>query len=647
MSSEVEQLRRELAELRGRYQAMMEFNPDALVVFDLDTGLFTEVNSAACDFFGLPREELVKTGPAERSPSHQPDGRPSPEAAMDYIQQALAGDQPVFEWMHISAGGEPRPCRIQLARVPVEGRSLVRGSLSDLTRQKGVEEARDRFRELLDATTDFVGIADPQGRTLYVNPACRKALGYGDDEDLKGRPIASYHTEESAKMIVEQAIAEAVRNGVWQGETVFLARDGRRIPTSQVLIAHRSPHGELEHLSTIARDLTERRMLEQQALHAQKLDSLGLMAGSVAHDFNNILVGILGNLSLLREDTTLEPDAAESLAAALTAAHRAADLAREMLAYSGKAQIDLQAVRISELVHDITGLLAASISKKATLRFEFGTGVPPVWGDPTQLRQILMNLVLNASEALEDESGEILVRTGLVRPDPAALLHSYLEPESLAGECVYCEVTDTGPGMAAELVERIFDPFFSTKFTGRGLGLAAVLGIMKAHHGAISLETAPGKGTTFCLVLPVSNQAAAVRTREDSGPYEQARAGSILVVDDEPAVRRLAARALQRRGYEVTEARDGGEALEKLAATAGGFLAIVLDLTMPRLGGHEVLTRLGVEYPDLPVVLTSGYAGVEIPEAQVFLEKPFTPDGLVRAIDQAIADKTSPLIPQC
>jgi PAS domain S-box-containing protein len=620
-----------LYDLRALYFAMVEASPAALLVLDVDTRRFVEVNPAGCRLFDHTREELLELGPGEVSPPRQPDGRPSAETAMGYIREALEGGKPIFEWTHQSRTGEPRPCRIQLTRVPIEGRNLVRGSLTDIRGQRGAEADRDRFQAVLDATPDFVGMGDAQGRVLYLNAACRKALGIAPDEDVTGSQIASYHPPEYARRIPEEMMPIVLRDGVWHGESVLLGGDGAPIPVSQVVIAHRDAEGNVDFLSTIMRDISDRLALEQQALHAQKLDSLGIMAGGIAHDFNNILVGIVGNLSLMQAGDLDENERQETIQAALEAGRRAAELAQEMLSYAGKAQLEVEPVSLPRVAADIQSLVTASVSKKAKLHWDWPEHLPPVMGDPTQLRQVFMNLVLNASDSLGDEPGEVRVKIGPAPLDRPQLLHSYLPDD--AEVFLYCEVSDTGDGILPENAERIFDPFFTTKFAGRGLGLAAVLGIVKAHRGAIGFETALGVGTTFRILLPAAadcEQATDAATKEVIAGYRGS--GTILVVDDEETVRKFMARVLMRCGFTIIEASDGTEALEKLEATAGELVAVVLDLTMPGLDGSEVLARVRRDWPALPVVLVSGYSSAIPADANAFVKKPFSEQELVAAV---------------
>lgn len=633
------ELEEELRELQARYRVMVEHAPDAIVVFSLDDGKFVEANQPACELYGMSRDELLAVGPVEMSPQRQPGGTLSATAAPALIQRAMAGEIPWFEWTHSRADGTPVLCRVQLARLPSEHERLVRASVVDISALKESEKARDRFRALLDATPDIVGFADAGGRAQYLNPAGRELLGLGATEDISGLSIAAFHTDRWAKRILDEAVPIAIRDGVWRGESEFRDRDGSAFPTSQVLLAHTDHDGDLEYLSTIARDMRDKRAAEQlqrKVMHAQKLESLGVLAGGIAHDFNNILVGILANASLALERLGDDDPTRPLVSDILSAGTRAGELAQQMLAYAGKHRATLEPLHVSDLARDVSSLVTASISKSARLGFDFGDGVPPILGDATQLRQVLMNLVLNASEALGDEAGDITVRTRHARADRGRLLHSDLVTNPDA-PLVMLEVVDGGSGIEAPL-ERIFDPFFTTKFAGRGLGLAALMGIVRAHRGAIEVETAPGRGTSFRLWFAPTDERAPIESpAPPDEPDQWAPRGIVLVVDDEPMVRRALKAVIEGIGFEVLTADHGADAEGIFAQRHDDVVAVVLDLTMPGMSGHEVLERLRAIDADTPIVLTSGYnARVDASKADGFLSKPFTHDDIVTVLRDAM-----------
>jgi signal transduction histidine kinase/ABC-type amino acid transport substrate-binding protein/ActR/RegA family two-component response regulator len=381
----------------------------------------------------------------------------------------------------------------------------------------------------------------------------------------------------------------------------------------------------------------DRRQLEAQVQHAQKLESLGVLAGGIAHDFNNLLVGVLGHAELARAEVAPDSTLASRLTHIETAALRASELTNQMLAYSGKGKFLVSAIDLTRLVREMAQLLDVSISKKATLRYEFAAATPSIDGDQAQIRQVVMNLLTNASEAIGDREGTITIRIGTMAVD-AQYVSSIVGAVPEAGTYVFLEVADTGCGMDAETASRIFDPFFTTKFTGRGLGLAATLGIVRGHGGGVRIRTAPDQGSTFTVVLPIG------RLRPQAAPEPQppapagARSGLVLVVDDEPTVLAVATTALERAGLSVVTASDGREALDVIAASGGAIEAAVIDLTMPIMGGDEVIARLRDLRPDLGVLLSSGYAEPDIARTLGarydcgFIQKPYRSTALVESV---------------
>jgi CheY-like chemotaxis protein/two-component sensor histidine kinase len=378
---------------------------------------------------------------------------------------------------------------------------------------------------------------------------------------------------------------------------------------------------------------------------AQKLESLGVLAGGIAHDFNNLLTVILGNDTLALSEAHPGTRLAKQLERIRAAAKHAEALTSQMLTYSGKASVSLKPLDLSELVEGMSELLAASISKKSRLKTFLERGCTLVAGDPTQLRQVVINLVTNASEALGEQPGRVGVSTGLMRADAAYLADTFGSQRLAAGEYVYLEISDSGGGIDEETRKRLFEPFFSTKFTGRGLGLASVLGIVRGHGGAIKLLTDPGKRTRFRVLLPPAARGALPAPAGAREPRAEVRGGTILVVDDDEAVLELARELLLRSGFEVVTASGGREALEILRVDAETRIdAAVLDLAMPDLDGRETLLEMRSLRPGLPVVLVSGFredastGGLASEEIIAFVGKPYEPEELIEAVRTSLAD---------
>jgi nitrogen-specific signal transduction histidine kinase/CheY-like chemotaxis protein len=388
----------------------------------------------------------------------------------------------------------------------------------------------------------------------------------------------------------------------------------------------------------------ERRGLEAQVQHAQKLESLGVLCGGIAHDFNNLLMGILGNASMVLEDLPTESPARPGVNDIEHTAKLAADLVRQLLAYSGKVKFVVERIRLSALVAEMVHLLEISITKNARLRLDLDETAPAVEVDATQVRQVLVNLITNASEALGGEDGVVSIRTGVTECDRQYLRETYLDDELAEGLYSHVEVSDTGCGMDRKTLSRIFDPFFTSKFTGRGLGLAAVLGIVRSHRGAIKVYSEPGQGTSFKVLFPaVAAKPVTARPPTDEAPRLDGTGQTVLVVDDEESVRRVAGRMLARCGFEVVVAKDGQEALELVRSAPERFALVLLDLTMPKMGGEACFRELRALNPELRVILSSGHNEQELTARFAgkglagFIQKPYQKSSLEKVVRDVLA----------
>ena len=404
--------------------------------------------------------------------------------------------------------------------------------------------------------------------------------------------------------------------------------------------AFRDSSGEPSRMIGVGMDISARKQLEEKLRQSQKLESVGLLAGGVAHDFNNLLTGVLGNASLAMDLLPQEHSALPLLDEVVLASERAADLTRQLLAYSGKGQYVIQPLDLSQLIREISSLIQVSLPKMVQLRLDLAAGLPLIEGDTSQIQQIIMNLVLNGAEAIGDKSGTVLVRTEYCGTDPA--LPSYRPDEEFpAQNCVLLEVHDTGCGMDNETVDRIFDPFFTTKFTGRGLGLAAVSGIVRSHRGTIRVFSEPGQGSTFRVLFPAVGQPSVSSAREHSTPDLKGN-GVVLVIDDEDVVRRAAEAALSRFGYSVLVAENGREGVEVFDRNAEQISLVLLDMTMPLMNGAEAIRHLRRIRPDIPVIASSGYSEMEASqrfhpyELSGFIQKPYTALSLAAKVKSAL-----------
>jgi len=367
-----------------------------------------------------------------------------------------------------------------------------------------------------------------------------------------------------------------------------------------------------------------------------------VLAGGIAHDFNNLLTGVIGHANFARGELARGHTAIDPLLAQVElSAQRAAELCRQLLAYAGKGRLVVRLIDLNVAVQQTVPLLNLSITKKVTLDLQLAEGLPPFRGDPTQINQVLMNLVANASEAIGLGVGTVTIRTERVTLTPMDMLTLTTSPDIEPGTYISLEVRDTGCGIPPEAINHIFEPFFTTKFVGRGLGLSAVLGIVQGHRGGIRVSSQAGAGTIFELFFPVV--AALSRETQSGLPGSAAPRGTVLVVDDDETIRGFANRVLIAAGYAVVSAVDGEDALMKLRRDPVNFDAVLLDLTMPKLDGEDTLMALRMLAPNLPVILTSGYSEQTIAQRFVgrgladFLPKPFVSEALVSSIDTAVA----------
>lgn len=518
----------------------------------------------------------------------------------------------------------------------------------DITEQRRHERqlkrSEQRYRLLIEKMNEGFVATDVDNRIDLANAKFTEWVGYSQ-EALRGEALQRFVHPDSLPRLHKQERRR--RTGVAEPyELSWATRDGERVETIISPTSLLDDHGEFIGSFAVITDITQRKRLEERIQKAQKMESLGLLAGGVAHDFNNLLVGMMGHASLalleLADNSPVRPLVQQIETAAL----RASELTKEMLAYSGRGKFVIEPVSLSDLVQEIASLLRVSISKKVELQFDIQAALPRTEGDPTQLRQIVMNLLTNASEAIGDRPGTITLRTSTMFAGRDYLAGTYMDDDLDAQEYVYLEVEDSGCGMDAETRAKIFDPFFTTKFTGRGLGLAAVLGIVRGHHGAISVDSRPAKGSKIRVLFPALSEGAHEVEEEDeapaTGPLGFEGSGTVLVVDDEALVRGVARMSLEAAGYAVMCAEDGAEAIDTFQRHLPDISAVLLDLTMPRMGGEEALRGILELNPDARVLLTSGFMESEAVQrvdsgaSVAFLQKPFQPHELLSTLQRLL-----------
>lgn len=479
--------------------------------------------------------------------------------------------------------------------------------------------------------------------------------------EMDGAPVNN-HLGRAADVVIPhvgRSVAHMCREVLLTGQAranveLILEENERELPAGHRTIWLMScfplfaDSGQVKGVQVVAQDISDlkeaqasQRQLELQVQRAQKLESLGVLAGGIAHDFNNLLTGILGNASLVLDERGLDPRARTLLQRIEDAAKRAAELTRQMLAYAGQGALEARLIDVSALIREATTLLRASVTKRADLVVDCPEGLAHIVGDAAQLRQVVMNLVINASESLGEFGGHITIRTGMRNLKPEDLAGCVLSDEPWPGDYVFIEISDSGCGIDEEELGRIFDPFYSTKFTGRGLGLAVVAGIIRRHRGALQVESQVGEGSVFRIFLPTAGKTDVGEVPASATGVAMDAEGAVLIIDDEEAVRSAASEMIQDLGFEVLCACDGDEGEEMFRAHRARIRAVLLDLTMPGRSGTDTYYALKQLNGGVTVIVSSGFAEEHVRsqfepgERLWFLQKPYTFAALSRFIRAA------------
>ncbi|WP_129127560.1 hybrid sensor histidine kinase/response regulator [Geomonas oryzae] len=508
----------------------------------------------------------------------------------------------------------------------------LEGDIAELKRaEANVRFAQEAQEAILNSMPDLMFRTDLDGIIVEFHSSSQNAP-YVPPALFMGKKFPDVLPEEPARVITA-ALAEAGRSGSHRGAVYSLDMPQGEMWFELSVTAMGTP---CTGFILLARDITARRrleaeqqQLEKQLLHSQKLESLGVLAGGIAHDFNNILMAIMGNAELALMRVGQDSPAIRNLRSIEQASARAADLAAQMLAYSGKGKFVIENLELNRLLQEMLHMLEVSISKKARLSLDLAASLPLVEGDATQIRQVIMNLVINASEAIGENNGAITIKTSSMECDRSYLKNVWQNEELAEGVYVCLEITDTGCGMDKETLARIFDPFFTTKFTGRGLGMAAVQGIIRGHHGAIAVDSEPGRGTTIKVLIPAGVHQAVTEHAPLPEQDDWEGSGYLLLVDDEETVRTIGAEMLRELGFSPITASEGWEAIELYKAIPG-IRVVILDLTMPQMDGGQCLIELKKINPDVHVVMSSGYSETELKQkfsgkdVAGFIQKPYS-----------------------
>ncbi len=628
-----------LAESESKFRTIFEQAGIGLALVDADSGAILEGNSALAEMFGYEVEEL--TGLTVESVSHPADYLVD-RATWDRM---ISGDFQRFQmekryrrkdgsWMWglltstlvRNATGEPQ---------------YIIGMVEDITEAKEALEALRISRETLKAIFDSAPVAivglDLVGQVTEWNPAAERTLGWRAEE-VVGRFLPSVPPElrDDFHAMISTTVARGPQTAL---VTERLNRDGRRLT---VRLSTAPLHGDGEEPSgilVILEDITVRAALEEQLLRAQRLESIGTLAGGIAHDLNNVLTPIMMAVELLLEEGR-DPDYRESYQTIESSARRGADMVRQLLTFARGIEGRRVRVEVASLVTEVARIAESTFLKSVNIEVDLGDQLDGVVGDPTQLHQVLLNLAVNARDAMPNGGRLILSARFRMLAADEVLRH----PRAHQGRYVQIAVADTGSGIAPEVMDRIFDPFFTTKELGKGtgLGLSTSMAIVESHGGFLEATSEPGQGSTFTVWLPALESEAAIPAQSPTGGLPRGHGEQILVVDDESQVRQVTARILRAYDYRPLLAGNGDEALRTFTAGEGAIAAVVTDLMMPGMTGEALVGALRVVDPGVQVIVTSGLPRGEIPGVYRFLPKPFTMQELLSTLDEALQASRSP-----
>jgi|GEM_PF-1356701 PAS domain S-box-containing protein len=509
---------------------------------------------------------------------------------------------------------------------------------------RAVRESEERFHLAADASRDFLFDHDLRTGVVFSSPRFPELLGYAPHEwPATLEPwLQAVHPEDAERVRAALRDVVAGKSRTYEQRHRVVAKDGRVLHVLVSGLVVRDADGKATRFVGFTRDVTREVAEEAARVQTQKLESLGLLAGGIAHDFNNLLTVVSASLSIAERQLDRPDTLKDTLGTATLAVTRATSLTRQLLAYAGRSKVAQKPVDLNHVVSAMGELLSVSVSRKVKFQRVLAPSLPPVKGDDGQLQQVVMNLITNAAEAIGDREGTVTLTTDEVVLD--------VPPRDVVGPAprgrvVRLRVSDTGEGMTAEVKARIFDPFFSTKGSGRGLGLAALAGILRSHDGAIGLLSEPGRGTTFSVYLPALATSQKPAPTPAARPNGQALQARVLLVDDEALLRRSAGRLLQLLGCEVDEAVTGADAVAKVTAAPERYDVVLMDVTMPEMDGYEATRRLATIAPKLAVVLSSGYSASDdagaLPAGVRALAKPYDARQLEAVLRDVLAQRTS------
>ncbi len=625
------QMAETLRESEAKFRTLFEVSNDAN--FILYNGLFVDCNARATELFGVTREQLIGQPPSRFSPNVQPDGRGSQEKAKAVIQDALAGEPQFFEWLNQRPDGSAIYVDVSLNRFELVGKVYLQCIVRDIAERKRAEEQITEQATFLDKAQDAIFVRDLKGKLLFWNMGAERMYGWTRHE-VVGRTMDGLLYTHPKKL--EEAYAQTIKEGEWHGELQHSTKSGGELVIESRWTLIRDNEGLPKSILAINTDITEKKKVEVQFLRAQRMESIGTLAGGIAHDLNNILAPIMMSIDILKLTAT-DPQAESILKTIEVSARRGADIVRQVLSFARGLEGERIEVQPKHLLKDVESIIKDTFPKDIRLDFSVPDDTWMILGDPTQVHQILLNLCVNARDAMPNGGNLTLSAENCVLDEQYVAMNL----QAKAGRYVQISVADSGSGIPPHLLDKIFEPFFTTKDInkGTGLGLSTVMAIVKSHEGIINVYSELGKGTTFKIYLPameISSEARKEQAIQASLP--RGNGETILVVDDEASILTITGQTLQAFGYRILTAVDGAEAVAIYAQHRHEIAVVLTDMMMPVMDGTATIRALTKIDPAIKIIAASGLnANGDVTKisgtvVRHFLTKPYTAGTLLKVM---------------
>ncbi len=626
-----------LKQSEANYRAIFDVANDAIFVHDLETGAILDSNRRMCEMYGWDRAQICCLNVEELSAGIPPYTQ---EAALQRIKRATEGEPQLFEWLAKDKRGRLFWVEVNLKRAVIGGQDRLLAIVRDISERKRAEERLREQAALLNYAQEAIIVRDLADRILFWNKSAERIYGWTAEEVIGTNIQARLYRELPPQL--EEARKALLDKGEWIGELSQFTKDGQEMVVEAHWALVRDESGQPKSVLAINTDITERKKLEAQLRRAQRLESIGTLAGGIAHDLNNILSPVLMGIHLLQQK---EPDEESQhwLETMRTNALRGSDLVKQVLTFARGAEGQRVKLSPKYVMKDLVLMLQDTLPKSIEVNYLVPNDLWPVMGDTTQLYQVLMNLCVNARDAMPG-GGRLTIKAENTRLDET---YAWMRFGAEPGRFVLLTITDTGMGIPPEIMDKIFDPFFTTKEIGQGtgLGLSTVLGIVKSHGGLIDVSSKLGQGTTFKVYLPAVETEPLGEAEEKQSELPGGHGELILVIDDEKTILEITGGALEAHGYAVLTAGDGVEAVALCAEHQGRVQAVLIDMMMPLMDGPATIRALRRLDPQLKIVAASGAPGEEKKTeaanagAQAFLSKPYTAEQLLQTLAEALAAK--------